>query len=131
MHTQWQVGAYRIDLVVEGGGKRLAVECDGDRWHYDKVEEDLARQALLERLGWKFVRIRGSVFYRDKSKNRENAMLPLLERLQGMGIVPNVQSVSDSDILNASQTLDQIKRRAAALVHEWQQINSQVNPDIF
>ncbi len=131
VRTQWQVGAYRIDLVVEGGGKRLAVECDGDRWHYDKVEEDLARQALLERLGWKFVRIRGSVFYRDKSKNRENAMLPLLERLQGMGIVPNVQSVSDSDILNASQTLDQIKRRAAALVHEWQQINSQVNPDIF
>ena len=30
---QWPVGAYRIDLVVEGNGKRLAVECDGDRWH--------------------------------------------------------------------------------------------------
>lgn len=131
VHTQWQVGAYRIDLVVEGGGKRLAVECDGDRWHYDKVEEDLARQALLERLGWRFVRIRGSVFYRDKSKNRENAMLPLLERLQGMGILPNMQADSDSKILNSSQPLDQIKQRAAALVHEWQEINSQVNPDIF
>jgi very-short-patch-repair endonuclease len=132
VHTQWQVGAYRIDLVVEGGGKRLAVECDGDRWHYDKVEEDLARQALLERLGWRFVRIRGSVFYRDKSKNRENAMFPLLERLQKMGIVPNEQSNSDSNMLNTGEQLGQIKQRAAALVHEWHQENSQTQlADIF
>jgi very-short-patch-repair endonuclease len=47
---QWPVGAYRIDLVVEGAGKRLAVECDGDRWHpIEKLEEDMARQAILER----------------------------------------------------------------------------------
>jgi very-short-patch-repair endonuclease len=52
VHTQWKVGAYRIDLVVEGEDrKRLAIECDGDRWHYDKVAEDLTRQAQLERLG--------------------------------------------------------------------------------
>ena len=25
--------AYRIDLVVEGLNKRLAVECDGEKWH--------------------------------------------------------------------------------------------------
>jgi very-short-patch-repair endonuclease len=63
--TQWRVGAYRIDLVVEGGGKRLAVECDGDRWHpIEKIPEDMERQAILERLGWKFVRLRGSEFFR-------------------------------------------------------------------
>ena len=33
VRTQWQVVYFRIDLVVEGGGRRLAVECDGDRWH--------------------------------------------------------------------------------------------------
>jgi len=45
---QWHVGAYRIDLVVEGDGKRLAVECDGDRWHpVEKLAEDMARQAIL------------------------------------------------------------------------------------
>ena len=27
---QYRVGGYRIDLVVTGGGKRLAVECDGE-----------------------------------------------------------------------------------------------------
>jgi len=33
VYAQWQVGCYRIDLVVEGGGQRVAIECDGDRWH--------------------------------------------------------------------------------------------------
>ncbi len=31
--TQWKVGSYRIDLVVEGVRERLAIECDGDRFH--------------------------------------------------------------------------------------------------
>ena len=31
--VQHSVGRYRIDIVVEGPHARLAVECDGDRWH--------------------------------------------------------------------------------------------------
>lgn len=78
VRTQWQVGYFRIDIVVEGGGKRLAVECDGDRWHpIEKLSEDIERQTILERLGWQFVRIRGSAYYRDP----ELAMRPLFERL--------------------------------------------------
>ncbi|HJY85152.1 MAG TPA: DUF559 domain-containing protein, partial [Candidatus Binatia bacterium] len=59
---QWQVGSYRIDLVVmDSKGRRLAIECDGDRFHpTEKLPEDMARQAVLERLGWTFARIRGS-----------------------------------------------------------------------
>lgn len=128
VHTQWQVGAYRIDLVVEGGGKRLAIECDGDRWHYDKVEEDLARQALLERLGWQFVRIRGSVFYRDKTLNRGNAMRPLLDRLQQMGISPSEELVVGSNIEIGESQLDRVKQRAAQLMHEWQDVNLTSSP---
>ena len=44
----------RIDLVVEGAGKRLAIECDGDpsQWvDVNKLPEDMERQAILERLG--------------------------------------------------------------------------------
>ncbi|MGI9861921.1 DUF559 domain-containing protein [Moorella naiadis] len=66
VQAQWPVGYYRIDLVVKGKGRRLAIECDGDRYHpLEKLEEDMARQAILERLGWRFVRIRGSHFFRD------------------------------------------------------------------
>ena len=75
----------RIDMVVEGMRNRLAVECDGDRWHgIDKWEEDLERQRVLERVGWVFFRIRGSVFYRDSEK----ALQPLWSRLDEMGIKP-------------------------------------------
>lgn len=114
VHPQWQVGAYRIDMVVEGNGKRLAIECDGERWHYDKVEEDLARQALLERLGWTFVRIRGSIFYRDRTPNRSEAMQPVFNRLAELGIQPNGYQISETEQSDMA-LLESIKRRAFKL----------------
>ncbi len=66
---QYVVANKRIDLVVEGGHSRLAVECDGDEWHgIDKYEEDMQRQRMLERCGWEFFRVRGSAFYLDREK---------------------------------------------------------------
>lgn len=83
VRSQWPVGYYRIDMVVEGAGRRLAIECDGDRYHpMEKLAEDMARQAILERLGWQFVRIRGSAFYR----NGETAMRPIFDRLAELEI---------------------------------------------
>jgi very-short-patch-repair endonuclease/cellulose biosynthesis protein BcsQ len=111
VHPQWPVGAYRIDLVVEGNGKRLAVECDGERWHYDKVEEDLARQALLERLGWTFVRIRGSTFYRDRTPHRVEAMKPVFDKLRKLEIDPVTQN-DPKPTHPATQLLKSIMRRA-------------------
>jgi very-short-patch-repair endonuclease len=81
--VQHSVGRYRIDVVVEGPHTRLAVECDGDRWHGPDVwHKDRARQQVLERAGWTFERIRGSAFYSDP----EAALLPLWQRLAGLGI---------------------------------------------
>ena len=66
VQPQVEVGHYRIDLVVSDGRGQVAVECDGDRFHpFEKIPEDLARQAVLERAQWRFVRIRGTRFYRD------------------------------------------------------------------
>ncbi|GAB3803714.1 AAA domain-containing protein [Virgibacillus kimchii] len=84
---QVQVGTLgkKIDLVVEGMRNRLAIECDGDRWHgLDKWEEDMERQRILERVGWTFWRIRGSEFY----LNRERALDPLWRKLEEMEIEP-------------------------------------------
>lgn len=99
--TQWQVGYYRIDMVVEGGGKRLAIECDGDRFHpLDKLAEDIERQTILERLGWQFVRIRGSSFYRDA----QSAMEPVFKRLEELEIPreanQNLPPISDLTLLH-------------------------------
>jgi very-short-patch-repair endonuclease len=81
--VQHSVGRYRIDIVVEGPHARLAVECDGDRWHGPEAwHRDRARQQVLERSGWTFERIRGSSFYSDPV----TALLPLWERLASLGI---------------------------------------------
>jgi very-short-patch-repair endonuclease len=82
---QWKVGKYRIDLVIVGAKCRLAIECDGDRYlPLERIPEAMARQAVLERLGWKFERIRGSEFLVDP----ERALAPVLRRLETLGIVP-------------------------------------------
>lgn len=75
--------SYRIDLVVDGPESRLAVECDGERWHgEERWHADRARQEVLERAGWTFSRIRGSAFFRDP----DAALMPLWERLDALGI---------------------------------------------
>lgn len=86
---QFEVAGKRIDLVVEGGHSRLAVECDGDHWHgLDRYEEDMRRQRQLERCGWEFFRIRESTFYAEKYAALRDLWLMLEER----GIYPNGQS---------------------------------------
>lgn len=77
---------YRIDLVVEGhAGRRLAIECDGDRYHSAEVWlEDLQRQRTLERAGWVFWRCWASSFIRDP----DACMRDLFATLQEMAIDP-------------------------------------------
>jgi very-short-patch-repair endonuclease len=114
---QWKVGARRIDLVVQGNGRRLAVECDGDRYHpLDKLGEDMERQAVLERLGWIFVRIRGSVFFRDA----ERAMTPVLDRLRDLEIEPcAAEGLGPAPTTCTPELTDRITRRAAQIRDEW------------
>jgi very-short-patch-repair endonuclease len=85
---QYPVNDRRIDLVVIGSGRRLAVECDGRAWHTspDQVRDDLERERELRRLGWKFCRIRESEFYFDPDR----ALQPLWVELERRGIKPGV-----------------------------------------
>lgn len=80
--VEFKVGThpYRIPIVIEGSNNRLAVECDGDVWHgLERWEEELDRQHILERVGWKFWRIRGSQFYRDPELALESLWVTLGE----------------------------------------------------
>jgi very-short-patch-repair endonuclease len=92
--VQPQVGSlgYRIDMVVEGlNGARLAVECDGDRYHGpEQWRQDMRRQRTLERVGWRFWRCFASSFYRDQ----DAVIAELVERLSRMGIEPLKQDAS-------------------------------------
>jgi hypothetical protein len=79
---------------VEGDEKRLAVECDGDRYRsLESLSEDTARQSILERLGWQFVRIRGSAFYRDP----DMALRRVFDKLDELGITPTRSAEASED----------------------------------
>ena len=87
--AQYEVAGKRIDLVVEGGEARLAIECDGDNWHgADRYEADMERQRQLERCGWEFFRVRESAFY----SNKENALAGLWQALEERDIFPGSRS---------------------------------------
>ncbi|MFM9702127.1 AAA domain-containing protein [Streptomyces galilaeus] len=88
----YKVGRHTIDLVVEGGTRRLAVACDGDAFaEGEDASTAAARQRDLERVDWTFVRIRGSRFHLD----REQALAPLWAELERLGIEPGARKQED------------------------------------
>ncbi|WP_406677734.1 AAA domain-containing protein [Neomoorella carbonis] len=116
-YAQWPVGYYVIDLVVEGSGQRVAIECDGDRWHpLEKLPEDLARQAVLERLGWKFIRIRGSEFYQEPDRTMER----VFEQLRSHGIEPEGYLSEGSSSNVRGELIEEIINNATQLRCEWE-----------
>jgi very-short-patch-repair endonuclease/transcription elongation GreA/GreB family factor len=86
VQPQIKVGPFSIDLVVEGrDDRRLAVELDGDRYHPpERWADDLARQRVMERVGWRFWRCWGSSFRLDP----DGCMDDLVRALSSLGIEP-------------------------------------------
>lgn len=118
---QWRVGAYRIDMVVVDGNRRLAVECDGDRWHTpENLQQDMTRQMILERMGWRFFRIRGSQYFRDP----DSVMNALFKRLDELNIRPVGSTVSQFDPDDDGKELvERIKRRASEIRRKWEEMD--------
>jgi very-short-patch-repair endonuclease len=112
---QWKVGYYRIDMVATCGDKKVAIECDGEKYHsLDKLAEDMARQAILERLGWRFIRIRGSQYYLDPEKTME----AVLVRLNELEVFPN-HVEKEADISQDSEIVQRVIRDADLLRITW------------
>lgn len=86
VQPQVKVGPYSIDLVVEGlDDRRLAVELDGDKYHGpERWTEDLVRQRVMERVGWRFWRCWGSSFRLDP----DGCIDDLIGSLSALGITP-------------------------------------------
>ncbi len=110
---QWKVGAYRLDMVAVCGNKRVAIECDGECWHSgeEKIREDMERQTILERIGWRFIRIRGSEYYR----NPDVAMERIISKLGGYGIEPEDQ-YSAPEVTRTTELLQRTKTHAAEIL---------------
>jgi very-short-patch-repair endonuclease len=86
VHPQVKVGSYSIDLVVEGrDDRRLAIELDGDKYHGpERWADDLKRQRVMERVGWRFWRCWGSSYRLDP----DECISDLVRALSAMSIEP-------------------------------------------
>lgn len=86
VNPQVRVGAFRIDMVVEGeNDARMAIECDGDAFHgADRWGDDMRRQRILERAGWTFWRCFASAFY----SRQDEVVEDLIQHLYKHGIRP-------------------------------------------
>lgn len=117
---QWEVGAFSIDMVVIGkDDRKVAIECDGDRYHpQEKLAEDMGRQMILERLGWRFIRIRGSEFFRDQQR----AMIRVLRRLGELGIEPiGAISPENDGVERSTELKERVIRRAEEIRKNWEE----------
>lgn len=107
IEQQYQAGSYFIDIVVfsDNLSMPIAVECDGERWHYtdEQIENDLKRQFILERIGWKFIRIRGGNYFKDK----EITMKEVCKKLEELGVYPYVKQIDN--VNNTTALLDKVK----------------------
>jgi hypothetical protein len=68
----------------------------------NKLPDDMERQAILERLGWIFTRVRATEFLRDA----ERAMLPVYEKLEMLEIAPSPAMLHRSDSNSASPKIE-------------------------
>ncbi|WP_446898262.1 AAA domain-containing protein [Clostridium sp. LBM24168] len=80
---QVKIGRYNIDFMIESERSRIAIICEGDglKEKYS-FKENIERQLDLERVGWTFLKIRGSEFYLQP----ELVMNRVFKKLKNLGI---------------------------------------------
>lgn len=110
IEQQVQVGNYFIDMVASSGAARIAIECDGEQWHGpDRLQDDLFRQAMLERAGWRFIRIRGSRYFRNPDETIQELVQDLktrgIEPVAATEVAPGRNGFIESILARASQSL--------------------------
>ncbi len=111
---QWEVGSYRLDIVAICGKEMVAIECDGERWHSSEaqIRKDMERQTILERIGWRFIRIRGSEYYRHP----EETMKRVISKLTEYGIEPEMTDGVPTSEGRETELLRRVKSRAAIIL---------------
>jgi very-short-patch-repair endonuclease len=93
---QYPSCGFFIDLVAEFPEQRLAIECDGEIWHLDEhghlKAEDVYRQEILERAGWKVIRIP----YRSWKKDRITQINRVMDASRASTDGPLVAAIRDN-----------------------------------
>lgn len=114
--TDQIVGNYQLDLIVEGRGGRVAITCDGANEHPpERLARSLEREAVLERLGWRFLRARASSYYLDPDKTVDW----VLEKLEELELEPPDPGTEPEAATMAQELLKRVMDRAHEILSEW------------
>ncbi len=100
------VGRYRIDIAMSLCGENIAIEYDGIFWHEGNEERDENRQTELEKLGWKFIRL------------KETKKLYTVEKMHGPKR-RNIRSELKIKLENAMFDLLNGKQSIVIDLHQW------------
>ena len=119
VEKNFAVGAYAIDMVVICQGHKVAIDCDGEHWvsSLQQAAEERCQQAVLERLGWKFLHVRGSRWYRAP----EQAFARLTAERALAGIEPEAGMQAGASLQSQrEELLARVRQRAEAILSAWQ-----------
>jgi hypothetical protein len=118
---RYPVGSNPIDVVVQGpGNARVGILCDGGKPLPDHdLPGVLEHQMILERLGWKLIRIRASEYFRDPKKELER----LRRRLGARGVKPvdleRARSRSKPTEVPGPSLHERVIQRAESIRSRW------------
>ena len=119
VEKHFAVGDYTIDMVVLGQGQKVAIDCDGEHWvsSIQQAAEERCQQAVLERLGWNFLRVRGSHWYRDP----EETFRCLGAELAFQGIEPGTGEPEECQLAGnrREMVLAEVRQRAEEILAQW------------
>jgi superfamily I DNA/RNA helicase len=122
------IGGHRIDIVVSDGQRHVAIACEGDRLKSaERIAEDMARQAVLERVGWRFIQVRATRFFRD----RDGVMDAVARELRRLGVEPRAEAeptVASAD--GSGENLrNKVIRRAWQLMREQEWVTAEAQDE--
>ncbi len=110
VEERWPAGACRVEFAVISGRRRAAILCEGE----EESRPDPKVQAILEDMGWMFLHLRGSEFYRSPGK----AMDRLEEELRGRNILPLGEGDASIEEVR-TELLDRVMEAAARIREAW------------
>ena len=120
--SQYPSCGFLIDIVAELDGQRLAIECDGEIWHLDEQGqlriEDVYRQEILERAGWRVLRIPYRGWRKDRSAHVGRVMAGLTTPVDDDEVETGVLPISQETAvpIRPTPTL-RLNKHEAAIFH--------------
>ncbi len=112
------VGSYQLDLIVEGKGGRVAIKCYGEsEYPPEKLPADIYREVVLTRMGWRFIRLRGSLYFLDPKAE----MASVFKKLEELGVEPfELDEIPGEERVEVGRNLlERVTSLAKKLRNQW------------